>query len=173
VVPPAPERAAACEWVSGASMILRRSLLDAVGLLDEGLYTYYDDVDLCLRARRAGWETWYVPESRVTHLEGASTGIVQRVVKRRPTYWFQARRRYYLKNFGPLYAALVDLAYLAGFSLWRVRRRLQRKPDPDPPHMLADALRQSVFCAGFAVREVENPALAAPPAAEGAKAGGA
>ena len=62
------------DWVAGASMILRRTMLDEIGLLDEGLYTYFDDSDICLRAERAGWETWYVPESRITHLEGASTG---------------------------------------------------------------------------------------------------
>ena len=62
-------------WVSGASMILRRTMLEQIGLLDEGLYTYFDDPDICLRACRAGWETWYVPESRVIHLGGASTGV--------------------------------------------------------------------------------------------------
>jgi GT2 family glycosyltransferase len=164
VVPPTPAAAGPVEWVSGASMLLRRTMLEEIGLLDEGLYTYFDDVDLCLRARRAGWETWFVPESRVVHLEGASTGIVQRVVKRRPPYWFQARRRFFLKNYGPAYAALVDAAFLAGFAAWRVRRRLQGKPDTDPPHMLGDFFRHSVFAAGFRVAEVENPALAGRPA---------
>jgi GT2 family glycosyltransferase len=159
IVPPTPARACRVDWVSGASMILRRAMLERVGLLDEGLYTYFDDVDLCLRARRAGWETWYAPESKVVHLEGASTGIVQRVVKRRPDYWFQARRRFFLKNHGPLRTALADTAFIAGFALWRLRRRVQRKPDTDPPHMLADSFRHSVFCTGFAVTPVENPAL--------------
>ena len=62
-------------WVSGASLILRRTMLEQIGLLDEGLYTYFDDPDICLRAARAGWETWYVPESRVVHLGGATTGL--------------------------------------------------------------------------------------------------
>jgi N-acetylglucosaminyl-diphospho-decaprenol L-rhamnosyltransferase len=159
VVPSTPSRACAVEWVSGASMILRRSMLEAIGLLDEGLYTYFDDIDLCLRARRAGWETWYVPESRVVHLEGASTGIVHRVVKRRPAYWFQARRRFFLKSHGAVYAALVDAAFLSGFATWRLRRRLQGKLDTDPPRMLADAFHNSVFATGFELREVENPAM--------------
>ncbi|MBL0275013.1 MAG: glycosyltransferase family 2 protein, partial [Anaeromyxobacter sp.] len=101
VMPPQPQ-ACAVDWVSGASMLLRRSMLEEVGLLDEGLFTYFDDVDLCLRARRAGWETWYVPESRVVHLEGASSGISQRELRRRPAYWFQARRRFFLKSHGPI-----------------------------------------------------------------------
>ena len=153
------------EWVSGASMILRSEMLREVGLLDEGLYTYFDDIDVCLRARRAGWETWYVPESKVVHLEGASTGIGEATpqrVKRRPGYWFQARRRFFLKNYGAAYTALADAAFLAGFAAWRLRRRIQRKPDRDPERFLADSFRNSVFRTGFAVREVENPAMAAP-----------
>jgi N-acetylglucosaminyl-diphospho-decaprenol L-rhamnosyltransferase len=165
VVPPAPSEACSVEWVSGACMILRRTMLEQIGLLDEGLYTYFDDIDLCLRARRAGWETWCVPRSRIVHLEGASTGIVQRVVKRRPAYWFQARRRFFLKNHGALYTALADAAFIAGFAIWRLRRRIQRKADTDPPHMLADSVRHSVFLAGFKLTEVENPAMSGTDAA--------
>jgi len=154
--PPGPCRA---DWVAGASMILRRTMLDEIGLLDEGLYTYFDDIDICLRARRAGWQTWYVPESRIVHLEGSSTGISGRTRKRLPAYLFQARRRFFLKNHGPVYTALADVAFLAGFSVWRMRRRLQGKPDHDPERMLWDSLRHSVFLAGFKVTEVENPAL--------------
>lgn len=157
VVMPAPPSACAVDWVSGASMLLRRAMLDEVGLLDEGLFTYYDDVDLCLRARRAGWETWFVPESQVVHLEGASSGVTDAAPRRRPAYLLQARRRFLLKNYGPAYAAAADAAYLAGFAAWRLRRWLQRKPDTDPPHLLADAFRHSVFRAGFAVEAVERP----------------
>jgi GT2 family glycosyltransferase len=158
-VPPTPKRTCVADWVSGASMILRREMLEEIGLLDEGLYTYFDDIDLCLRARRAGWQVWYVPTSRVVHLEGSSTGIVQRVVKRRPDYWFESRRRFFLKNHGALYTALADAAFLSGFAVWRLRRWLQRKPDQDPPRMLADSFRHSVFWTGFTLRVVENPAI--------------
>ncbi len=80
-----PSVASRVGWVAGTSMILRRTMLDEIGLLDEGLYTYFDDPDICLRALRAGWETWYVPESRVIHFGGASTGVTcQEVVSRLP-----------------------------------------------------------------------------------------
>ena len=114
-------------------MILRRQMLEQIGLLDEGFFTYFEDMDLCQRAHQASWEVWYVPQSRVIHLEGASSGIVKRVVKRRPTFWFQARRRYFLKHSGRFRSACIDAAYIAGFSLWRLRRLLQGKPDNDPP----------------------------------------
>jgi GT2 family glycosyltransferase len=141
-------------------MILRRTMLDEIGLLDEGLYTYFDDADICLRASRAGWETWFVPGSRIIHLEGATTGVASgRIERRRPSYWFEARRRYYLKNYGAWYTALVDASFILGLAAWRLRRRIQRKPDTDPPHMLIDSVRHSVFCAGPWVPVVENPAL--------------
>jgi len=162
VTMPKTAQASSVDWVAGASMILRTSMLEQIGLLDEGLYTYFDDIDICLRARRAGWETWYVPESKITHLEGASTGITgaaNQGVKRLPSYWYQARRRFFLKNHGKFYTAMADGAFLLGFAIWRLRRWLQRKPDTDPPHMLMDSFRQSVFCTGFELREVENPAL--------------
>ena len=90
-------------------------MLEQIGLLDEGLYTYFDDPDICLRAARAGWETWYVPESRVIHLGGASTGVTgNRPPARRPAYWYQARRRFFLKNYGACYTALADAAFILG-----------------------------------------------------------
>lgn len=148
------------QWVSGASMILRTSMLREIGLLDEGFFTYYEDVDICLRAHRNGWKVWYVPESKVVHLEGKSSGIVGQSStrpKRRPAFWYQARRRYFLKNHGAAYTALADAAFLSGYSLWRIRRRIQNKPDLDPERFLGDSFRHSVFCTGFAVREVEVP----------------
>jgi N-acetylglucosaminyl-diphospho-decaprenol L-rhamnosyltransferase len=157
---PKPNDSCVVDWVAGASMILRRTMLDQIGLLDEGLYTYFDDLDICLRAQRAGWETWFVPHSRITHLEGASTGIAtNRPQRRRPGYWFQARRRYFLKNYGAVYTALVDAAFILGFSISRLQRWIRRKPESDPPYMLLDSIVHSVFCAGTKVPVVENPAL--------------
>ena len=57
------------------------------------------------------------------------------------------------------YTALVNAAFILGFAAWRLRRRLQRKPDSDPPHLLMDSIRHSVFCAGIKVPVAENPAL--------------
>lgn len=154
---PMPLTPSPVDWVSGACMIIRREVIEAIGPLDEGFYTYYDDIDFCLNAKRAGWMTWCVPDSRVIHIAGQSTGI--KTLKRRPEYWFQARRRFFLKNYGALYTMLVDAAFLFGFATWRVRRAIQGKPDTAPPHLLFDALRYSVFFTGFKVRDVENPAL--------------
>jgi N-acetylglucosaminyl-diphospho-decaprenol L-rhamnosyltransferase len=54
---------------------------------------------------------------------------------------------------------MADAAFILGFAAWRLRRRLQRKPDTDPPYLLIDSIRHSVFRAGPAIPVVENPAL--------------
>jgi GT2 family glycosyltransferase len=155
--PPVKEQSFKTDWVSGASMIIRREVLQHIGLVDEGYYTYFDDVDICFNARRAGWSTWYVPASRVVHLVGQTTGIGNR--KRQPSYLFEARRRYFLKNHGSLQAALADAALILGLALWRLRV-LFGKPDFTPPYLLRDSIRHSVFVTGFKLRDVPNPALA-------------
>ena len=70
VAPPAPVSTCATDWVSGASFIVRSDVFRQIGLMDERYFMYYEETDFCLRAARAGWERWYVPASRVVHLQG-------------------------------------------------------------------------------------------------------
>ncbi|MDJ0556747.1 MAG: glycosyltransferase family 2 protein [Microcoleaceae cyanobacterium MO_207.B10] len=147
VAPPVPEEACQTDWVAGASMIVRRQVFEDVGLLDEEYFMYYEEMDFCLQAKRKGWSCWYVPESRVVHLVGQSSGVTntKKPPKRRPQYWFDSRQRYFLKNYGWLYLAVADILWSTGFISWRMRRIIQRKPDNDPPKLLWDFLRNSVF----------------------------
>jgi len=140
------------DWLPGASMMIRRQVFESIGLMDEDYFLYYEETDFCLQSKRAGWECWYVPESKVMHIAGQSTGVTSRqevAPKRLPQYVFDSRRRYFVKNHGFLYALLTDLAWAVGFASWRLRRVLQRKPDTDPPHLLWDSIRNSVFLKGF------------------------
>jgi N-acetylglucosaminyl-diphospho-decaprenol L-rhamnosyltransferase len=148
------------DWLPGASMMIRRSVFEAIGLMDEGYFLYFEETDFCLQARRAGWECWYVPTSRVMHILGQSTGVTatNQAPKRRPQYWFDSRRRYFLKNHGLIYTALVDASWLVGFGLWRLRRVLQQKPDCDPPQLLQDSWRNSVlFRQDIPCQQLPNP----------------
>jgi N-acetylglucosaminyl-diphospho-decaprenol L-rhamnosyltransferase len=158
VAPPVVDHASETDWVAGASMIVRRRVFDDVGLLDEGYFTYFDDIDFCFNANKKGWPTWYVPKSRVVHLVGQSTGV-NSSPKRLPPYVLEARRRYFLKNHTPLYAAAVDAAAITGQALWRLRVLLTGRTDTAPPHLLGDLVRHSVFMKGFSLMNVENPAL--------------
>lgn len=150
VAPPVSDVNVQTDWVAGASMIVRADVFKNVGLLDERYFMYFEEVDFCLAAKRAGWQIWYVPASHVIHLVGAASQLsdARKHRKRRPTYWFDSRRRYFVKNHGVIYAALADAMFAIGFAFWRIRRFLQRKQDPDPPKMLGDFLRNSVFVRG-------------------------
>ena len=61
------------DWVSGSCFLARRRVLEELGGFDERYFMYLEDVDLCWRARRAGYAVAYVPEASVTHLQGHST----------------------------------------------------------------------------------------------------
>ena len=86
---PVPNHACEVDWVGGASMIIRRQVFQDIGVLDQGYYTHYEDVDFCFNARKAGWSVWYVPDSRITHLVGRSTGLTVKNPKRFPPYYFR------------------------------------------------------------------------------------
>jgi N-acetylglucosaminyl-diphospho-decaprenol L-rhamnosyltransferase len=68
-----PARSRPVDWVSGAAVWLRRDALDDVGGWDERYFMYLEDVDLCWRLRRAGWDVTYEPDGSVRHVQGAST----------------------------------------------------------------------------------------------------
>lgn len=160
--PPNPDQTCEIDWTSGASMIIRQEVLHDIGVLDEGYYTHYEDVDFCFNARKVGWPTWYVPASLIMHIAGQSTGITVKNPKRHPPYFFEARRRYFLKNHGPAYAAMADVGFIIGLALWRLRVALTGKEDSTAPFLLRDSIRHSVFVTGFKLRDVQNPALSPP-----------
>ena len=61
------------EILAGACMLLRKSVLDEVGLLDETYFLYGEDVDISYRILQAGYKNYYFPETSIIHLKGAST----------------------------------------------------------------------------------------------------
>jgi GT2 family glycosyltransferase len=60
-------------YVIGGAAAIRRAVLAEVGLLDEGFFLYYEDVDYCTRARRAGWRVVFEPQATAVHVESATT----------------------------------------------------------------------------------------------------
>ncbi len=68
------------DWLSGASLMVRRAVLDQVGAFDEGYFMYMEETDLCERVRRAGWGVEYVPAGRIIHHGGGATNKVKRGV---------------------------------------------------------------------------------------------
>ena len=148
VAPPVPEGRCQVDWVAGASMIVRREVFEQVGLLDEAYFMYYEEVDFCLRARKAGWTCWYVPASRVVHLIGQASGVTDVKAaqkKRRPPYWFASRRRYFLKHLGPARTLLADVAWATGHGVHQVLRAARFRRNTDPPRLWRDFVKYNFF----------------------------
>lgn len=153
LLPDLGDEAVQVDWVTGAAMMIRRRVLEEIGLLDDGYFLYFDEVDFCFRAREAGWPAYYVPDSVVTHLAAQATGITDdhQELRRYPDYWFQSRRRFFVKNRGKFQAMLADLAFLFGYTTFRVRRVIQRKEGGEPPRFWWDFLRNSTLVKGFEI----------------------
>lgn len=143
LAPPARREPHRTDWLSGGCWLVRRTLLEQVGLFDEGFFLYFEEVDLARRAEARGFESWFVPEAGLLHECGASTGASgDRALERRmPRYWFESRRRYFLKHHGRFGTFLADLAFASGNSLWNLRRWLQRAPRKEPIGFLGDFVR--------------------------------
>jgi hypothetical protein len=62
------------DYATGCAMLLRREMLQEIGLLDGAYFMYWEDMDLCERARRAGWEIWLIPKAVVRHHVSSTLG---------------------------------------------------------------------------------------------------
>jgi len=142
VAPPLPDTTRPVDWLAGASVMMRRSVLEQIGLFDETFFLYYEETDLCRRAARAGWDTVYVVESRVMHIGSVSTGMKD--WRRVPDYWFRSRRHYFEKNHGRAYALLATAAHLAGAGIYALRMVAGRRRRHWPPYFLRDLVRHSL-----------------------------
>ena len=80
-LPPAEDIEYRLQYVAGASMLLRRELLETVGLLEEQYFLYFEEIDLAIRAH-SKYALAYAPESRVYHKEGASIGTARLASRR-------------------------------------------------------------------------------------------
>lgn len=136
IAPPLPVQTSRVDWLAGASVMIRQSVLDQIGLFDETFFLYFEETDLCRRAALAGWPTVYVVESRVAHVGSVSTGMKE--WKRVPRYWFESRHHYFVKNHGKAYACLATLAHWAGLGVFRLKVLLQGKKPHTPPYFFRD-----------------------------------
>lgn len=146
VTPPRQEIAHQCDWVSGSSMMVRKKVFEDIGLLDEAYFLYFEEVDFFFRAQKSGWQTWYVPESKVMHIEGVSTGIKSN--KRRPTYWYESRRRFFIKHHGVTGLILADILWSIGRVSYLLRKSLgigKKQEHNDPSWLMYDLLRGDIL----------------------------
>jgi GT2 family glycosyltransferase len=95
------------DWLMGSALMLRRTAIEEIGLFDESFFLYFEEVDLCHRLHRAGWEMRYFPEVTVVHHKGDLSGYVP---QHRINEWWRGQHRYWRKHHSSLGARLAALA---------------------------------------------------------------
>ena len=93
-------------WLSSACLLVRRSALDRVGLLDEGYFIYGDEADLQYRLNKAGWKVYFLPSSTIIHFGGRS---MDRWKRRKMVY--RGKMLFYKKNYGFLSILLLRILF--------------------------------------------------------------
>lgn len=135
------DRSGETPFVTGCSLMMRRSVVDAIGLLDERLYLYLEDLDFCLRAKRAGYRLVYYPASLLWHVNAGSSGGPGNALH---DYYITRNRLWIGMKYAPVRTKIALLreavSFLRGanadkrqavsdFFLWRWGRRYaQKKP---------------------------------------------
>jgi len=134
------DEAAQIEVISGACFLIRRSVLERIGLLDEDFFMYGEDIDLSCRILKAGFENWYLP-CRILHYKGEST---QKTSFRYVHVFYQAMLIFFRKHYQhlrfwlsfPIKAAIYTKAFTSLLSIQTQLLRktlalgMKRRPDP-------------------------------------------
>jgi len=134
------------DWVTGASFMMPRKVLEQVGLMDDAYFLYFEETDLMMRVRNAGYAVWHVAGSRVVHLAGQATGVRNahgqdpEPIARLSPFWLQSRKRFFRRHYGKFQAGLATVLFLTGDLIYRIHRILRRRPIENPPHLWRDYL---------------------------------
>ena len=91
-----PDEPVQADWMLGAFLLMRRTMLEEIDGWDAGFRHYCEDIDLCYRAAEAGWERWYVPDAVVTHAYAAV--IDQRFLSRHTLWHARGMARFVRKH---------------------------------------------------------------------------
>ncbi len=115
------ERDFPAEHLLGACLLLRREALEQVGGFDPRYFMYFEETDLCIRLRRAGWQNLFTPGARVLHVSAASTSAAP---ERMSVEFHRSQAYFYRKHYGlPGYAALKVVVWLG--TAYRLARSLR------------------------------------------------
>lgn len=128
------------DWVSFACVLMRREVIDRIGLMDEGYFMYFEDADYCRLARRAGFEVLHWPAAHVVHLRGGSAPVKSNAAarKRLPAYFYASRTRYFVKFGGRLGLIAANTAWTIGWLVALMRRVFQGRRIGTPERALRD-----------------------------------
>ena len=140
-----------CDWVVGCYYLVRREVIDQVGLFDPRYFLYFEEVDHCFAAKKAGWDVVFYPHTTVVHLGGESAksdGTITQGGRQLEALQIESELLYFRKNHGLVSAfASVVFTVLADWI-----NLLKRAVKPSEPLDFAVAWRHSVLVCTMYVR---------------------
>lgn len=101
------------DWVGGAALMIRRTVIEQIGVLDEGYFMYSEETDWCFRVRKAGWDICYLPNATIVHLGGQSS---KKASARMKAELYRSKIRFYTKHYGRRQAHALSLALRVALS---------------------------------------------------------
>jgi len=108
-------------WLPGCNMLIRRPLLEKTGYFDEKFFFYFEDVDFCLRARKAGFQVFYYPKAKLWHGEGKT--IEKKSWQKKFEYYYQGKTRLIFKHASKLQLISSLFCQFSLFLPWYVLTR--------------------------------------------------
>ncbi len=124
---PLPQEPVCKEAISGAFMLVRRTVMEEVGLMDEGYFLHCEDLDWCMRFRQKGWNVLFVPDVEVIHAKGVcSDARPVRVEWHKHKGMVRFYRKFFRHQYPFLLMWLVILAVWVRFSLVAVLNTVKR-----------------------------------------------
>ncbi len=121
--------------VVGAFMLIRKSVLDKIGYFDEDYFLYGEDIDFCFRAKHEGFKIMYVPEVKVIHEKGVSSGIKKHSQGKSSAdsktkneslgHFYKTMKIFYRKNYSKKYPFFLNWLVYFGIDTkrWLARRK--------------------------------------------------
>ncbi len=101
------------DWVSGAALMIRREVIENIGLLDTGFFMYCEDVDWAYRAKENGWRVCYFPMVKLVHRIGAAS---DQAPVRMIYHFHRSMFRFYMKHYAKGLKILLALFAFAALS---------------------------------------------------------
>ena len=100
------------DWGVGACLMVRREVIEQVGLLDEGFFMYSEEMDWCYRIKQAGWQIVYLPAAEVIHYGGQSS---KQVIAAQHIHFQRSKIRFFRKHHGVVQATLIRIFLLLNY----------------------------------------------------------
>jgi GT2 family glycosyltransferase len=127
-------------WTSFACVLLRKEMLEVIGLMDEGFFLYFEDVEFCRRARAAGWEIVHDPAARVVHLRGGTSPVKRLAAQQKPLprYYYESRSRFFYVAYGHLGLTLANTLWWLGRCISKGRELIGHRQPSLPKRQWRD-----------------------------------